>query len=324
MNRRQTLATLFSLATVLPAIALANETFPGRNVRVIVPYPAGGTVDQVVRIYAERLSKTWGQQVIVDNKPGANGNIGATEALRGAPDGYTLLVHGPAIVANPALYANLPWHPARNFRAISVLAWVPQIAVVPEGIAAKSMKELEALARKNPGQLFYAVPGAGSGNNLSSQLFLQSADVQMTSVMYKGQPEAVIDLLSNRVNFMFLSPGVVLQHIKSGKLRALAVVSPSRLEALPDTPTMAEAGYPSAARPFWFSLFGMAGTPEPVLEKIRADIATIAATRDVQNALRDLGNKPPQALSAAQMDELIRSDTEGWGAVIRKAGIKAE
>jgi tripartite-type tricarboxylate transporter receptor subunit TctC len=309
---------------VASTAATANEAYPSKTVRVVVPYPAGGVVDQVVRVFTERLSKQWSQPIVVDNKAGANGNIGTAEALKGAADGHTLLVHGPAMVANPALYDNLPWHPSRNFRALAVLAWVPQIAVVPEELGAKTMKDLEALARKDPNKLFFAVPGAGSGNNLSSQLFLQSASIQMTPVMYKGQPEAVLDLLTNRVNFMFVSPSAVLQHIKAGKLRALAVASSSRLEMLPDTPTMTEAGYPAAVRPFWFSLFGLAGTPEPVLAKINADIAKLAATAEVQTALKTMGYQPSATMSVAQLDALIKSDTDAWGNVIRTAKIKAE
>lgn len=326
MNRCLVFAIPLLLASLLswPLQASANEVFPGKTVRVIVPYPAGGTVDQVVRLYTERLSKMWGNQVIVDNKPGADGNIGVSEILRAAPDGYTLLVHGPAIVANPSLYANLPWQPTRNFRALSVLAWVPQIAVAAMDLPVKSMKELEILARNDPGKLFYAVPGAGSGNNLSTQLFLQSVGVQMTAVNYKGQPEAVMDLLANRVNFMFVSPSIVLQHISAGKLRALAIAGPGRLSQLPEIPTMAESGYPSAVRPFWFSMFGLAGTPEPVLQKINTDLMRIAASSEVQIALRNGGYQTPTAMSIAQMDALVRGDTEAWGAVIRKAGIKAE
>lgn len=326
MYRRLVFAIPLLIASLLswPLQAAANEAFPGKTVRVIVPYPAGGTVDQVVRLYTERLSKIWGTQVIVDNKPGADGNIGVSEVLRAAPDGYTLLVHGPAIVANPSLYANLPWQPTRNFRGLSVLAWVPQIAVAATDLPVKSMKELENLARNDPGKLFFAVPGAGSGNNLSTQLFLQSVGVQMTAVNYKGQPEAVMDLLANRVNFMFVSPSIVLQHISAGKLRALAIAGPGRLSQLPDTPTMAESGYPAAVRPFWFSMFGLAGTPEPVLQKINADLVKIAASSEVQTALRSGGYQTPSAMSLTQMDALVRGDTEAWGGVIRKAGIKAE
>lgn len=324
MLRRLLLALSCFFAATLPTATLANDPYPSRVVKIVVPYPAGGTVDHVVRVFTERLAKVWGRQIIVDNKPGANGNIGTAEALRNPPDGYTLLVHGPAMVANPALYDNLPWHPSRNFRALAVLAWVPQIAVAPAEVGVSNMKELEALARRDPQKLFYAVPGAGSGNNLSSQLFLQSAGVQMTPVMYKGQPEAVLDLLANRVNFMFVSPSVVLQHIKAGKLRALAIASSTRMDMLPDTPTMAEAGYPSAVRPFWFSLFGLAGTPEPVLEKINGDIARLAATNEVQTTLKNLGYQPSATMSVAQLDALMRADTDAWGGVIRKAGIKAE
>jgi tripartite-type tricarboxylate transporter receptor subunit TctC len=326
MSRRLVFAValLLTCAFNWPSQAVASDAFPGKTVRVIVPYPAGGTVDNVVRLYTERLSKVWGTPVTVENRPGADGNIGVNEALRGAPDGYTLLVHGPAMVANPSLYANLPWHPGRNFRGLSVLAWVPQIAVAAPDLPVRSMKDLENLARKEPGRLFYAVPGAGSGNNLSTQLFLQSVGVEMSAVQYKGQPEAVIDLLANRVNLMFVSPGIVLQHISAGKLRALAIAGPARLPQLPDTPTMAESGYPSAVRPFWFSMFGLAGTPEAVLQKINADLAKIAGSGEVQEALRNGGYQPPAPMSLAQMDALIRIDTESWGSVIRKAGIKAE
>ncbi|MFM7013215.1 MAG: Bug family tripartite tricarboxylate transporter substrate binding protein [Betaproteobacteria bacterium] len=307
-----------------PMNAIANDSFPSRVVKVIVPYPAGGTVDNVVRLYTERLSKMWGTQVVVENKPGADGNIGVTEAMRGSTDGHTLLVHGPAMVANPSLYSNLTWHPSRNFRTLGVLAWVPQIAVAATDVPAKTMRELENLARKDPGKLFYGVPGAGSGNNLSTQLFLQAVGVEMTPVQYKGQPEAVMDLLANRLNFMFVSPSIVLQHISSGKLRALAIAGPSRLPQLPDTPTMAESGYPSAVRPFWFSMFALAGTPEQVLQKINADLVKVAGTGEVQAALRAGGYQPPSALTVTQADSLVRLDTEAWGSVIRKAGIKAE
>lgn len=319
-----TFALLFTSVLSWPLKVDANDSFPSKTVRVIVPYPAGGTVDNVVRLYTERLSKMWGTQVIVENKPGADGNIGVSEVLKGAPDGYTLLVHGPAIIANPAIYSNLSWHPTRNFRGLSVLAWVPQIAVAAADLPVKSMRELENMARKEPGKLFYGVPGAGSGNNLSTQLFLQSVGVEMTAVQYKGQPEAVMDLLANRVNFMFVSPSIVLQHISAGKLRALAIAGPGRLTQLPDIPTLAESGYPSAVRPFWFSMLGLAGTPEPVLQKINADLVKVAASSEVQAALKNGGYQPPTAMSVAQMDALIRSDSDAWGAVIRKAGIKAE
>lgn len=324
MNQRLMLIISMLAACLWSSLTSAAETFPTKTVRVIVPYPAGGTVDNVVRLYTERLSTLWGKQVIVDNKPGANTNIGTAEVLRAAPDGHTLFVTGPAMVANPALYPNLPWHPSRHFRGLSVLAWVPQIAVTSAELPAKSMKDIENLARKEPGKLFYAVPGAGSGNNLSTQLFLQSVGVEMTAVQYKGQPEAVMDLLTNRVNFMFVSPSIVLPHINAGKLRAIAVTSQGRMPQLPDTPTMAEAGYPSAVRPFWFSMFALSGTPEPVLQKINADLAKLAESSDLQQALRSGGYVPPSAISLIQMDALIRSDTESWGSVISKAGIKPD
>jgi len=287
---------LFGASIYLLAGSAVAQAFPAKPVRVIVPYPAGGIVDVVSRAVTEKLSPMWGQPIIVEPKPGANANLGTGEAARAAPDGYTWLINGPALTANPTIYGNLPWDPRKDFNGIGVLTWSLNVAVVPASSPAKTLKDFVALAKQQPGKLFYGNPGTGSSNHLGTELFMQVAGIDLVSVGYKGQPPAIPDLLSGRLQFKFVAVGLAAPHVKSGKLRPLALIAKERSKLL----------------------------PEEVLAKINGDINKVLAMPDVQEKLEKLGGQAAQPMTVAEIDALIRSDFDKWGAVARKAGIKPE
>jgi len=312
------------LALALGSSAALAQAYPAKPVRIIVPYPAGGIVDVVSRTITEKLSPMWGQPLIVEAKPGANANLGTGEAARAAPDGYTWLVQGPALTANPTIYGNLPWDPRRDFTGIGVLTWSLNVAVVPAGSTAKTLKEFVALAKSQPRKLFYGNPGMGSSNHLGTELFMQVAGIELESVGYKGQPPAMPDLLSGQLAFKFVAVGLATPHIKSGKLRPLALIARERSRLLPEVPTIVEAGYPDAAVVPWYGFVTRAGTPREVLAKINGDIAKVLALPEVQERLEQLGGQAAKPMAVAEIDALIRSDFDRWGAVVRKANIKPE
>ncbi len=325
MSRRIAAARALAAAWFLIAAGSAlAQGFPAKPVHVIVPYPAGGIVDVVARTVTEKLAAMWGQPVIVEAKPGANANLGMAEAARATPDGYTWIINGPALTSNPTIYGNLPWDPRRDFRGIGVVTWSLNVAVVPASLPAKTLQEFVALAKKQPGKLFYGNPGTGTSNHLGTELFMQVADIKMVPVPYKGQPPAIPDLLSGLLQFKVVAVGLALPHIQNGKLRALALIAKERSKLLPDVPTIAEAGYPEAAVVPWYGFVTRAGAPPEVLTKINADINKVLAMPEVQEKLEKLGGQAAQPMSVEEIDALIRSDYDKWGAVVKKAGIKAE
>lgn len=315
---------LFGVTIYLLAGSAVAQAFPSKPIRVIVPYPAGGIVDVVARAVTEKLSPMWGQPILVEPKPGANANLGTGEAARAAPDGYTWLINGPALTANPTIYGNLPWDPRRDFNGIGVLTWSLNVAVVPASSPAKTLKDFVALAKQQPGKLFYGNPGIGSSNHLGTELFMQVAGIDLESVGYKGQPPAIPDLLSGQLQFKFVAVGLAAPHVKSGKLRPLALIAKERSKLLPEVPTIIEAGYPDAAVVPWYGFVTRAGAPKEVLAKVNGDIAKVLAMPDVQEKLEKLGGQAAAPMTVAQIDALIRSDFDKWGAVARKAGIKPE
>lgn len=316
--------TFISACLLLIAVAALGQEFPAKPVHVIVPYPAGGIVDVVARTVTEKLSSMWGQPILVEARPGANANLGMAEAARAAPDGYTWAINGPALTANPTIYGNLPWDPRKDFTGIGVLTWSLNVAVVPASLPVKTLREFVALAKKQPGKLFYGNPGTGSSNHLGTELFMQVADISMVPVPYKGQPPAIPDLLSGLLQFKFVALGLALPHIRTGKLRALALIAKERSKLLPDVPTIGEAGYPEAAVVPWYGFVTRAGAPREVLVKINNDINKVLAMPDVQEKLEKLGGQAAQPMTVDEINALIRADFEKWGTVVRKSGIKAE
>ena len=308
----------------LVANTAAAQGFPSKPVRVIVPYPAGGIVDIVARSVTEKIAAGWSQPIIIEARPGADGNIGTELVAKSAPDGHTWLVTGPAILSNPTIYGNLTWDPIRDFQGVGIVVWNQNVAVIPAALPANTMKEFVEYAKARPGQLNFGNPGTGSSNHLSTELLLQVAGIKMVNIGYKGQPPAIPDLLNGALHFKIVALGLALPHVKSGKLRALAVFTHERVKSLPEVPTIAEAGFPEAALVPWYGAYVRAGTPKDVVDRINAEINKALQSPEVADRLVKSGSLPGPAKSPDEIQALVRSDFERWSKVVRAAGIKAQ
>ncbi|MBX3609212.1 MAG: tripartite tricarboxylate transporter substrate binding protein [Hydrogenophaga sp.] len=313
---------LTAVALSTPLGALAQSDFPNRPVRIVVPFSAGGIVDTVARTVGDKLSTRLGQPVIVENKPGAGGAIATDMVAKSAPDGYTLLAVSPSHAVLPSLQKSVTWNPVRDFKAIAGVGIVPNIVVVNPGVQAKTMAEFVALAKSNAQPLTYGTAGMGTSNHLSGELLAQEAGIKLTQVPYKGQPDALTDVLAGRVDMMPLTAALALPHIKTGKLRALAVTTGKRATAVPDLPTVAEAAkLPDYEVGTWFGFVAPAATPDPVLRKLSADVLEILAMRDVQDKFKGLGMElAPQ--TAPEFDAFVAKEATKWARVIKQAGIE--
>ncbi|MEJ8825509.1 tripartite tricarboxylate transporter substrate binding protein [Variovorax humicola] len=324
LTRRMLAACIATLPLLATLPAAAQDDFPNKPIRIIVPFSAGGVVDSIARIVGERLSTKYGQPVVVENKTGAGGSIGTDFVAKAAPDGYTLLCVSPGYAVAPSLIKGVTWDPVRDFRSIEGFGVIPNVFVVHPDVPAKSMAELIALARKSPTPLTYATAGIGTSNHLSGELLAQMANVKLTHVPYKGQPDALNDLLSGRVTMMPLTTALAAAHIKAGKLRALAVTTGKRSTTMPDLPTVAEAAnLPGYDVGTWFGLVAPAKVPDAVARKLSADVAEILVQPEVKAKFATLGMElAPQ--SPAEFDAFIKSETTKWAKVIKQAGIEAQ
>ena len=307
----------------LPALAQDAVNFPARPIRIVVPYPAGGTADILPRVVGEKLAARWNQPVVVENRAGGGGNIGAEAVAKAEPDGYTLLSTPPApLTINLNLYSKLSFDPAA-FVPVTVLAIVPNVLLVNPKVPANTVQDLIAYARANPDKLNYASQGSGSTSHLTAEMFKAMAGVRLTHVPYKGTSPALTDLLGGQVDMMFDNLGVSLQHVRSGKLKVLAVGSDRRVAALPGVPTVAESGLPGFVGVAWFGVVAPPKTPADIAGKISAAIAETLKHPDVQRRLQELsaeavGNTP------AQMTIFMKDDAERWRKVIQAAGVKVD
>ena len=315
------------LGLVLVATTASAQEWPQKTVRIIVPFPAGGSADLLPRVVGEKLSQQWGQPVIVDNRAGAAGNIGATAVYQAEPDGYTLLsAPPPPLVINRLLYPKLAYD-STQFVPMTVIAAIPNVLLVHPKVGVNSVAELIALAKKNPGKLNYASQGSGATSHLTTELFKSMAGgvegpLRITHVPYKGTAPALADLLAGQVEMMFDNLGVSLPHVKSGKLNALAVASSRRFRSLPDVPALAETlpGFESVA---WFGIVGPPRTPSAIAEKVAAGVAETLRNPEVLKRLSDL-SADPLGLSPKETAAFMKQETERWGSVIRSAGVKLE
>jgi tripartite-type tricarboxylate transporter receptor subunit TctC len=286
-----------------------------------VPFTAGGIVDALARLVGDKLSTRYGQPVIVENKAGAGGSIGTDFASKAAPDGYTLLCVSPGHTVVPSLIKNVTWNPVQDFRAVQGFGVISNVVVVHPDLPAKTMSELIALAKKSPTPLTYGTAGNGTSNHLSGELLGQMADIKLTQVPYKGQPDAMSDLLAGRISMMPLTAALASGHIKTGKLRALAVTTSKRSPALPDVPTVAEAAnLPGYEVGTWFGLVTQAKVPDAIVRKLSADITEIMQMPDVKAKFATLGlDANPQG--PAEFDAFIHGEFSKWSRVITQAGI---
>ena len=312
-----------ALALCAAANAALAQSYPAKPVRVIVPYPAGGIVDVAGRTITDKLAVLWNQPFITEAKPGANSNIGTEMVAKAPADGYTWLITGPAITANPALSTNANWDSKKDFTGLGVAAWTSSAILVPAASPANTLKEFVAQAKAKPG-MNYGNPGTGSSIHLSTELFKQVAGIQLTAIGYKGQPPVITDLIGGQLDVAFASVGLVSQHVQSGKLKALGVIGQQRAKQLPAVPTLFEAGFAEAGVVPWYAFFTRAGAPKDVVEKINADINKVLGMSDVKEKMEKLGGEAAQAMSLAEINRLIASDTDKWAAVIKAGGIKGE
>ena len=311
------------LGLLLQAATVLAQEWPAKPVRIIVPFPPGGSADLLPRIVGERLAQQWGQPVVIENRPGAAGNIGATAVFQAEPDGYTLLsAPPPPLVINRLIYPKLAYD-STQFVPMTVIAAIPNVLLVHPRVAATSVNELIAYARQNPTKLNYASQGSGTTSHLTAELFKSMAGgLQITHVPYKGTAPALADLLAGQVDMMFDNLGVSLPQVKSGKLKALAVASSKRVPSLPDVPTVAET-LPGFDAVTWFGIVGPPRTPPAIADKVAAGVAESLRNPDVLRRLGDL-SADPLGMSPAETAAFMRQETERWGAVVRSAGVKVE
>ena len=300
------------------------QPFPNRPVTLIVPVAPGGILDYVARLVAPHLSKAIGQPVIVENKPGASGNIAAGLVAKAKPDGYTMLVgYSMFHVGNPTMFSNLQWDPLRDFAPVAMLVVSPHLVAVHPSLPVNNLQELVAYARANPGKINYGTPGSGSVPHVGIELFRQIAKIDLTHVPYKGSGPMMQDMLSGQLQMTVATPPSVMQHIQAGKLRGLAIAAKSRSPLLPNLPTSAEAGFPRFELEAWVALFAPAGTPADAITRLTDALKQVLDIDEVRKAAANTGIEP-RYMTPAQLDQVVRTDLEYWSKVIREAGIKAD
>ncbi|GAB7546296.1 tripartite tricarboxylate transporter substrate binding protein [Cupriavidus sp. CuC1] len=323
MLRRPYLAGFLAAALSLAASTASAETYPARPIRLVVPYAAGGGVDIVARSVGQKMSVLLKQPIIVDNRPGASTNIGMEAVAKAAPDGYTIMMASNSLATNAALFAKLPFDPARDFTPVARVGQASLVLVVPAKSSVASLKGLVSQAQAQPGKLSYASAGNGSSGHLAGELFKEAAHIDVLHVPYKGGAPAITDLLGERISFMPINPLEVITHIRAGTLRAIAVASDQRTPLLPDVPTSREQGLPGFTASVWWGLVAPAKTPPAVVHALNTAANAALGDPDVRKQLAQLGVTilpgTPEAFG-----QFVRGETTTWNGVIRKAGITAD
>ncbi len=315
---------LFVAWALVPALALAQSpAYPTKPVRIIVPYAPGGIADNLARLVGQRLTLAWGQQVIIENRPGAGTNLGSELVAKSAPDGYTLLSAGIANTVGPALYPKLPYDPIRDFAWVTNMAKVPVLLVVHPALPVRNARELIALAKAKPGLLAYASAGIATSGHLAGELFKNMARVDLTHIPYKGSAPALIDTLSGQVALYFGALSSPLPHVKSGRLRAIAVTTLTRASAAPDIPTLDEQGLKGFDTATWYGIAVPAATPPAIVARLNGEIVRIIKTPDVRERLAsegaDVVGDTPEALTA-----FVKAEIAKWSRLVKQSGVKAE
>lgn len=319
-KRSRSIAVLTLLASVATAQA---QSYPTRSVRIIVPFPPGGPVDSLARILAGKLNPLWNQQIVVDNRAGGNTVIGTELVARAQADGYTLLLNSTGIAINVSLYAKLPFDTARDLAPVATLAAGPGVLITHPALPVKTLKDLIALAKANPGKLVYASSGSGTVGHLTMEMLKKQAGIQLTHVPYRGVAPALVDLIAGQVPIASSNISAVTGHLKSGRLRGLAVSSLQRWPGLPDMPTISEAALPGYEAINWYGVFAPAATPVAIVEKINVDVSGIMQLPDVRNILNATAvsalKMTPKEFSAYFQAEIAR-----WGKAVAASGARAD
>lgn len=315
---------LLMLALAAFASAAGAQDYPKRPVRMVLTFGApGGAPDTIARTVGPELAKLWGQQVVIDPRPGGGGMLATDLVSKATPDGYTLLLVSPSHVINPALHAKMPFDAVKDFDAVTQVAEVPNILSIYPGVAARSVKELIALAKAKPGSLAYGSSGIGSSQHLAGELFREMAGIDIVHVPYKVGSAANLDLITGRIQLAFASTTSVL-HIKAGRLIGLGVTSAKRTRALPDVPTIAEAGVPGYEAAAWYGVLVPARTPKAIVAKLHADLAKAARAPEVVHIQTQLMIEPTYSASPAEFEAFLGRERRKWGEIARKSGARVE
>ncbi|MFO1284432.1 MAG: tripartite tricarboxylate transporter substrate binding protein [Burkholderiales bacterium] len=305
--------------------AVAAQDYPAKPIRMLTPWPPGGGTDIVTRLVSAKLAEAWGQQVVVENRAGATGTIGTDLVAKSAPDGYTLIIGTNAThVLAVSLLPSLPYDQQKDLTPVTRIAAVPHIIAVNPSVNARTLGELIALAKAGPGKIAFGSAGNGSTPHLAGELFKSIAGVDLQHVPYKGTGQSLQDTLGGQVQVSFDTMPSVLPHIKSGKLRALAIAGPKRVSALPEVPTVAEAGAPGAEGMTWYGMFGPAGLPPEIVRKLHAEVVKIVALPDVKARLDALGSDETASASPEEFAAMVRADIAKYAKVIKAAGLKLD
>ena len=323
MHRKRALAAVLALAAAVCSGSVAAQAFPTKPVRLIVTYPPGGSSDLMGRVLGQKLSELWGQQVIIESKPGAAGSIGMEYAARQPADGYSFVIGNFGPVAINPILSKLPYDMQRDFLPVSMVCTGPNILVVNSNMPVNSVQELVSLAKKDAGKLNFGTSGPGSMSHLVGEMFKRSAAIDIVGVQYKGGVLAVQDLLGGQVQLIFSDALPVMAHIRSGKLRPIGITSKDRSPLSPDIQTMAEQGFPDLVAVNWWGVFVPTGTPRPVVEKLNADLVKALADPDLKKRYADLGVEPVSS-TPEFLGDFIKAEAARYAKLIKDANIKVE
>jgi tripartite-type tricarboxylate transporter receptor subunit TctC len=317
------IAAALSAMAAMSQAAWAQLGYPTKSVRMVAPFAPGGPVDLTARILAQKLGETFGQQFVVDNRSGASGMIGAEQVAKSPPDGYTLLVSSSIHVIVPSLFSKMAYDPIRDFTPVSVVSTSPLVLVITPALPVKNVKEFVALAKARPGELSFGSSGSGSSTHLTAELLKSATGTRMTHVPYKGQGQAITDVITGEIQFMFNSPSAVKAFIDAKRLRVLAITSDRRSQQMPDVPTFAESGYRDLVTGSWYAVWLPAKTPEAVVSRLNAEIVRIVKLPEVHNRIIELGGVPIGG-SPGEMDTFQKAEAARWAKVVKESGAKAQ
>jgi tripartite-type tricarboxylate transporter receptor subunit TctC len=324
MSARAVLSAAVCAAAVLHSAGAAAQAWPAKPVRLMVPFPPGGSTDIVARIVGQKLGERLGQSIVIENRGGAGGTLGTAQVAKAAPDGYTLAVASTSThVVAPSVYQKLEYDPVKDFAPISLMAVSPYLLVVHPAVPAKSVKELVELARKQPGKLNYASAGVGSTTHLAMEMLKSASNTYMLHIPYNGNGPAGTAVVSGQVEILFGSLPAVLPHAKGGRVRALAVGTLARSPSMPEVPTIAESGYPGFDASLWLGIMAPAGTPQPVIDRLHKEIVAVVGAPDTREALSKAGAEPV-ASTPAELAAMVRDGVPRYAKIVKMAGVKPE